>query len=59
MRLVFDYILRCICFRNLSKKRTLAQYKPHYMYKKASDKLDEELDVIHLIKTLKKFRLFI
>jgi hypothetical protein len=57
MKMVFEYILRCLCFKNISKKRFHPEHKKHYMFFKAKNKLEEELDVIHVIKAIKQFRL--
>lgn len=59
MGMVFEYLFQCLCLKNLSRKKNRIIFKKHYMFKKAQVKLEEELDVISVIKTLKKFRLFI
>eukprot|EP00347_Sterkiella_histriomuscorum_P019663 403340763 len=58
LKLIFQYITRCMCFRDLSKHRNKKFYKKHYLYQKGEEKMNQELDVIQLVKTLRKFRLF-
>eukprot|EP00347_Sterkiella_histriomuscorum_P017701 403348330 len=57
LKLIFDYVTRCMCFRNLSRQRNKQYYKKHYLYQKGEDKMNQELDVIQLVKTLRKFKL--
>eukprot|EP00347_Sterkiella_histriomuscorum_P002468 403368032 len=54
---ILDYIFRCFCLRKLSKLRFDEQNKAHYMFKKGKKKLEQELDVIQLLKNLRKFKL--
>ena len=56
-RLIADYIMKCLCVRNLKKMRNRSDIKKHIYYKHASEQLMTELDVVTLIKTVKNLRL--
>jgi hypothetical protein len=36
----FFYIIRCLCCRNLKKKRQVEDIKKHYMFEKCEEKLN-------------------
>lgn len=51
------YVLRCVCLRRFSKLRYNASLKVHYMFKKSEEMLNNELDVISLMKKARQSRL--
>ncbi|CDW76970.1 UNKNOWN [Stylonychia lemnae] len=55
---IFLYVFKCFCCRDLKKYRYKKQVRKHYLYQKAEEKLGMDLDVIQMIKTLNKFKLF-
>ncbi|CDW73064.1 UNKNOWN [Stylonychia lemnae] len=57
MRDILQYLGKCLCLRDLSKKRQKRYYKKHYLFNKGEEKLSQELDIIQLLKTQRKFRL--
>ncbi|CDW90251.1 UNKNOWN [Stylonychia lemnae] len=57
LKAIFQYITQCLCIRDLSRRRNKRYYKRHYLYKKGEEKLGQELDVIQLLKTQRKFRM--
>lgn len=50
-------MIKCLCFRNIDKIKHRSDIKEHVLINHAEKKLDRELDVITLIKTIKNFRL--
>lgn len=57
LSLIFEYLTSCLCMRKLSRKRNHNRFKKHYLYQKGKEKLEEELDIVQLIKTMRRFRL--
>eukprot|EP00347_Sterkiella_histriomuscorum_P023730 403333580 len=57
LKLIFDYVTRCMFLRDLSRYKNKKHYKKHYLYQKGEEKMNQELDVIQLVKTLRKFKL--
>lgn len=51
---ITKYVLCCFCLRNVEKNKSRKSYKNHYLYSKGEDKLKMELDIISLIKSLRK-----
>eukprot|EP00347_Sterkiella_histriomuscorum_P013675 403363802 len=52
---VLDYIFKCFCLR---KKSNIKQYNySHHIFLKGQKKLEQELDVIQLLKNMRKFKL--
>ncbi|CDW87303.1 UNKNOWN [Stylonychia lemnae] len=56
-KLLFIYILRCFCCRDLRKSKSHHSFKMHYLYQKGEEKLGMDLDVVQLVKTLRQFKL--
>lgn len=56
-QLIADYIMKCLCVRNLKKLKERNDIKNHIYYKHASEQLLTELDIVTLIKTVKNLRL--
>eukprot|EP00347_Sterkiella_histriomuscorum_P015712 403355969 len=52
---VLDYIFKCFCLR---KNSNIKQYNySHHIFLKGQKKLEQELDVIQLLKNMRKFKL--
>jgi hypothetical protein len=51
--------VRCICIRNIGTKieRRKKNNKKHYLFEKAEEKFMQELDVVRIVKTLRKFKM--
>ena len=56
--MIFAYFCRCFCLRNLYKNRRDDQYKTHYLFSKAEKKFRGELDVVRIVKTLRRYKMF-
>ena len=54
---IFDYILKCLCIRSTNMLRREIAYKKHYLFEKAEEKFKNELDVVRIVKTLRKFKM--
>ncbi|CDW84258.1 UNKNOWN [Stylonychia lemnae] len=54
---ILTYLFQCLCLRKTRTLRENNVYKNHYLFMKAQDKLDQELDVITLLRSLRKLRL--
>ncbi|CDW73538.1 UNKNOWN [Stylonychia lemnae] len=54
---MIEYVVKCLCFKRKQWLRKNKQGKVHYLYNKAEKKLKSELDVIQLLKSLRKFKL--
>ena len=55
--MILVYLLRCLC---LMRRKTMAKNKEtkmHFLFEKATDKLDHELDVVTLLKSIRKLKL--
>ncbi|TNV83870.1 hypothetical protein FGO68_gene6300 [Halteria grandinella] len=47
---IVAYIYKCMCLRRIEKNRRLESYKPHFLFQKCEELLNEELDVVQLMK---------
>lgn len=54
---ILKYYFCCFCIRRVEKFRSKKAYKNHYLYDKGEEKLKMELDVINLIKIMRKSKL--
>ena len=61
---IVHFILRCLCFRKIkfkkfsgSKEDWQKNVKKHYQFNEGEDKLFDELDVITLLKTMRRVKL--
>ena len=52
----FDYCINCFCCRSARDEKRDSSSKKHYLFEKAELKLHNELDVVRLIKTLRKVK---
>lgn len=55
---IYDYVFKCFCLRGTSDHRRERNYKKHFLFEKAEDKFMNELDVVRIVKTLRKFKMF-
>jgi hypothetical protein len=55
---IIEHISRCLCIRNLEDKRRQSTFKRHFLFEKAEEKFMQELDVVRIVKTLRKFKMF-
>jgi hypothetical protein len=57
VRDVFEYALRCICWRDINGQRRQKGFKKHYLFEKGEEKFNRELDVVKIVKTLRRFKM--
>lgn len=50
--------LRCLCVRDVEGNRREKSFKKHFLFDKAEEKFMQELDVVRIVKTLRKFKMF-
>ena len=50
------YIVRCVCFRKKVNLRKNDRFKKHFLFKKAENKLGKELDVVNLVRSIRKMK---
>ena len=55
---IIEYMLRCLCIRDTGDDRRTKGIKKHYLFEKAEEKFMNELDVVRIVKTLRKFKMF-
>ena len=53
---LLHYLTRCMCLRK-PKKHMSKFDRSHLLYKKGNEKLKRELDVVHLIRSIRQLRL--
>jgi hypothetical protein len=51
---IATYIFCCFGYRDVHGNKSKKRFKNHYLYQKGEEKLKMELDVISLIKSLRK-----
>jgi hypothetical protein len=54
---IWTYIMRCLCYRDTGDLRRERTYKKHFLFEKAEEKFNNELDVVRIVKTLRKFKM--
>lgn len=54
---IMKYLFNCICLRNIDKRKHENKYKKHFLYNKGEKKLNNELDVVTLVKSNRNLRL--
>ena len=47
-----------MCLRDIGDLRWEKEYKKHFLFEKAEEKFMQELDVVRVVKTLRKFKMF-
>ncbi len=53
---VIDYMVNCICIRRMKKLKT-SRHKKHFLFLKGVEKIEQELDVVNLIRQIRKLKL--
>ena len=54
---ILEYIFRCVCLRGVSDNRRRRLYKKHFLFEKAEEKFMNELDVVRIVRSLRKFKM--
>jgi hypothetical protein len=54
---IIEYISRCLCIRDVGDRRRDSSFKRHFLFEKAEEKFMQELDVVRIVKTLRKFKM--
>ena len=54
---ILRYFMRCLCIRGVNKKSEDIDVKKHALFKKAEEKFNQELDVVRILKSLRKFKM--
>jgi len=54
---IFHYLKLFLCCRDLSKHRRNPRIQKHFFFEKAENKLQKELDVINLLKSMRNMKL--
>jgi hypothetical protein len=57
MRYILESIMRCFCLRNLSTVRKDPRANKHFKFDKAKTKLNNELDAVKILKSLRQLKL--
>lgn len=47
---ILEYLWKCLCIRNLSKNKHKKGIKLHYLYNKCEDLLNNELDIVQIMR---------
>ena len=55
-RMIYNFALRCLCFRGLGKLKHGYYNNYHRYFEKAQSKLNEELDIVNIVKSVKNLR---
>jgi len=54
---ILEYAIKCICIRDIGDDRRSKSYKKHFLFEKAEEKFMNELDVVRIVRTLRKFKM--
>ncbi|CDW79230.1 UNKNOWN [Stylonychia lemnae] len=54
---VIKYLVKCLCWRRSKKLKKDPNTIQHFMYKKANEKIEQELDIVNLVRSIRKLRL--
>ncbi len=61
---IFEYLFKCICLRKIKLKKFKGtkdewerKFKKHYLFNEGEDKLFDELDVISILKSIRRVKL--
>lgn len=54
---IIEYFLRCMCIRRLGKLRNNMTYKKHFLFEKAEERFQNELDVVRIVRSLRRFKM--
>ncbi|CDW73325.1 UNKNOWN [Stylonychia lemnae] len=55
--MILDYLAKCLCLRSLQKLSKNQSYKKHFLFKRGIEKLEQELDVVNLLRSIRQLRL--
>ena len=55
---IIMYLVHCLCLRRDESFKDIPSLREHYLFDKASSKFSAELDIVNIVKTLRKFKLF-
>lgn len=47
---ILAYVYRCMCLRKVKENRRDGRFKPHFFFKKCEELLNEELDIVSIMK---------
>lgn len=56
-KMIFKYLFKCLCCRNIRLLKENREVKKHFYFEKAEEKLLKELDVIHMLKSIRRLKL--
>lgn len=54
--LIVSFFCRCLCLRDLASRRRDPAFKDHFLFFKAETKFRNELDVVRIVKTLRRYK---
>ena len=54
---ILEYMVKCLCIRDIGDDRRSKSYKKHFLFEKAEEKFMNELDVVRIVRTLRKFKM--
>ena len=54
---VFEYLAKCLCIKRFNLHRKNKKNKRHFYYKKADKKLGQEMDILNLIRSIRKLKM--
>lgn len=56
---MLEYLLKMMCCYSLGERRRNKNVKKHYLFEKAEEKFMNELDIVRLVKSLRKFKMLL
>ena len=54
---IVDYLIKCLCLRRFKVHRKNKKDKIHFYYHKAEKKLGQEMDILNLIRSIRKLKM--
>jgi len=54
---IFVYAIKCLCLRDTGENRREKNTKKHHLFEKAEEKFMNELDVVRIVRSLRKFKM--
>ena len=54
---VFRSLMLCLCLKNLGAHRNEKEVKRHFLFEKAQGKFMNELDIVRIVRTMRKFKM--
>ena len=57
---IVNYMIRCFCLKSLNHRmiESTNLYKKHFLFHKASNRIMQELDVVRIVRALRRFKMF-